>query len=174
MIISIIVAKGLNNQIGYKNSVPWKLSDDLSNFKELTTNHTILMGRKTFESIGKPLNNRKNIMISKSYTKNINDIDIFSSIRDAVNFVYNTGETELFICGGAKIYEYFLKNNLCSKIYLTIVDYNGIADTFFPKFDIDEWHTVNEKNIVKNENNEYNGKILVLENKHKRLYQKKI
>ncbi len=163
MLISLIVAKGNQNQIGKNNKLLWKVKDDLQNFKQLTTGHHILMGRKTFESIGKPLPNRTTLIITanKNFKKQEN-CEIFDCSYKAIEYAKSKGETELFVCGGSLIYNFFIENNLIDKLYLTNVDYNGEADKFFPKIDYNNWKIINKKIIDKNNFNEYCGEMLTL------------
>ena len=164
MQISLIVAKGKHNQIGKNNQLLWKISDDMKNFKKLTLNHHILMGRKTFESIGKALPKRTNIIITRN--KNFiapEECFIFDCSYKAIDFAKQNNETELFICGGNTIYKFFLENNLVDKMYITEVDFDGEADTFFPEIDYSKWKITDTLTFSKNELNEYSGKIITLE-----------
>ena len=137
MIISLIVAKGEQNQIGKNNSLPWKIKDDLKLFKKTTLNHTIIMGRKTFESIGRPLPHRKNIVISNDKDYKSNGVEIFNNIEDVIKFTQT--EEEIFICGGAEIYKYFLDNNLANRLYISEVACNLEGDKFFPSINLNDW-----------------------------------
>lgn len=125
--INIIAAVSRNNVIGINNSIPWKIKEDMQMFKKLTTNNTIIMGRKTFESIGKPLPNRKNIIISSN---KINDVITYSSLREAIN---NCKNEEIFLIGGSKIYEEGM--NYADKLYITLVNKSINGDTYFPFID---------------------------------------
>jgi len=154
MTISMIVAFGKNWQIGLDNKLLWHISEDLKNFKSLTSGHHIIMGRKTFESIGKPLPNRTSIVLSKSNFI-YDGIEIFSEIEDALKFCEKNGENEVFIIGGAQIYEIAL--NFVDKLYLTEVDYDKEADAFLKAIDFKKWnlesqikHTeIKENSIIK-------------------------
>lgn len=139
MQITIIVATGLERQIGLKGKIPWRVPEDLQNFKKVTLGHHVLMGRKTFESLGKPLPGRTNIVISSKMEPR-EDIKVFPSIEEGAAFAKSQGETELFICGGSKIYEDSLP--LATFMYLTQVDYSGEADAYFPVFESSEWEPV--------------------------------
>lgn len=119
MRISLIVAKSENNAIGLDNKLPWHLKDDLQNFKKLTMGHHILMGRKTFESIGKALPGRMSLVVSSEPRANQDAVFWFNSIFRAIKQAERNGETELFIIGGEKIYKYAL--SLIDRIYLTEV-----------------------------------------------------
>jgi dihydrofolate reductase len=127
-----IAAMSLNRVIGVGNKIPWHLPEDFKWFKKMTTGHVIVMGRKTFESIGKPLPNRTTIVLSRSplntsAVKVIPDLEHLNSLQP--EFV----NREIFICGGAQVYEQALP--LCSDLYLTLVKRNIDGDTFFPAFE---------------------------------------
>lgn len=131
MIISMIAAMSKNRVIGNGLEIPWKIKGEQKRFKELTTGQTIIMGRKTYGSIGRPLPNRKTIVISKS-AKEITGCEVYSSLDEALIMV---NVDELFIVGGGTIYKQALPYT--DRVYLTIIDkeYNG--DVFFPKFEED-------------------------------------
>ncbi len=161
MIISIIVAIAKNKVIGNDNKLIWRLSDDLKRFKRLTTGHTILMGRKTYESIGRPLPKRKNYIITRSKEYVVDGGYVFHSIGDAIEAAKEEGEDELFIIGGGEIYKEMLP--MANKMYLTKVHANPKGDTFFPKFDEEEWDIINDKAHLADEKNEYNFVFIDLE-----------
>lgn len=163
MLVSIIVAKGNNNQIGFKNKLPWNVKEDLKYFKNLTTGHHILMGRRTFESIGKALPNRTTMVITRNqnFVKPDNVL-VFDCSYKAMDFAKSKGENEIFICGGATIYKFFIENNLADKIYLTNVNYDGEGDTFFPELNKNDWELAEKTPFYKNKDNEYNGSFDVL------------
>jgi len=127
--LKAIAAMSLNRVIGCGNKIPWHLPEDFKWFKQMTTGHTIIMGRKTFESIGRPLPNRKTIVISRSgfahpgvvTVSNLEDLDITAEPGD------------VFICGGAQLYAQTLA--LCSDLYLTLVKREVEGDAFFPRFE---------------------------------------
>lgn len=149
MKISLILAKSKNNVIGLNNTLPWKLKDDLKNFKELTIGHHVLMGRKTYESLGKQLPNRINMVLSKNEIKVVKSFD---SLEKALIFAKENDETELFVIGGANIYEQTI--DIADIIYLTEVNCDIYGDAFFD-FDMSEWVTLETKEFHKNEKNEY-------------------
>jgi dihydrofolate reductase len=130
MKISIIVAADEQNGIGKNNQLLCHLPADLKYFKTLTTNHAILMGRKTYESIGKPLPNRTNIIISKTANK-IEGCFVFNTIEDGIEFARSLNEENLFIIGGDSIYKQSL--SMCDTIYLTRIHHQFEADSFFPE-----------------------------------------
>jgi dihydrofolate reductase len=154
MEISIIVAVSENNVIGKDNDLVWKLSADLKYFKAKTSGHNLIMGRNTFESIGggRPLPNR----ITTIVTRNNNYIApegclVANSFEQALQNIKN--ETEVFICGGAQIYEIGL--SIASKLYLTRVHQSFEGDTFFPEIDFSKWNLISEEHFLKDEKNEY-------------------
>lgn len=129
--ISMIWAMGLNNALGCKNRIPWYIPADFAYFKKITMGKTVIMGRKTFESIGKPLPGRKNIVITRDTDYNPEGCTTVNSIQKAMNFI---GEEEVFIIGGAEIYKEFLP--LSDRLYLTLIEKEFEADTFFRKLTI--------------------------------------
>lgn len=130
--ITIIVAMGKNREIGADNQLLWHLPKDLKHFKELTSGHPIIMGRKTYESIGKPLPNRTNIVISRKNDWFEEGILIVGSIKEALKFAKKIDEN-VFIIGGGTIYEQTI--DLADQLEVTLVDAELKADTFFPKID---------------------------------------
>lgn len=140
MKISIITALGNQRQIGINNSIPWRISEDFKHFKRTTMGHHMIMGRKTFESIGKPLPGRTTIVLTRDENFNADGVEICSSIQDAIDLAKRANVEELFICGGAAVYESFLP--MADELILSEVDYDGEADTFFPDFNLSEWEMV--------------------------------
>ncbi|MBL6989032.1 MAG: dihydrofolate reductase [Bacteriovoracaceae bacterium] len=137
MIISMIVAIGNNREIGLNNKMLWHVREDFKNFKRITMGHHLVMGRKTFESIGKPLPGRDTIIVTRNKSYKQKDCLVAHSLQDAVLMAKNAGEEELFILGGAQIYEQALE--LASKIHLSRIDFEGEADAYFPQFEHLEW-----------------------------------
>ena len=137
MIVSIIAAMDKERGIGVDNKLPWRLSADLKRFRELTMGHHIIVGRKTFESIGKPLPGRQMIIVTRDRSYEAEGCEVVHSIEDAMKLARDRGESEAFICGGAEIYAESIA--IADRIYLTLVDAEVPADTFFPKFDEGEW-----------------------------------
>jgi dihydrofolate reductase len=163
MRISLIVAKSENNVIGLNNKLPWHLKDDLQNFKKLTMGHHILMGRKTFESIGKALPGRMSLVVSSESRPNQDSVLWFNSIFRAIKQAERNGENELFIIGGEKIYKYAL--SLVDRIYLTEVKATIEGDVFFPQLSLKNWKKVSEQNFEKNSDNDFDFIIQVLDRK---------
>jgi len=137
MPINIVVATSLNNAIGKNNKLLWHLPADLKHFKELTNGHTVIMGRKTYDSIGKPLPNRRNIVVTRQNIK-IDGCKTVNSIKAAIDWCQ--GEQEIDIIGGAEIYRQALP--FANRIFLTIVQQNFEADTWFPELDSNLWQQI--------------------------------
>lgn len=130
--ISIIAAIGNNRELGKDNKLLWHIAEDLKHFKELTTGHAVIMGQKTFESIGKPLPDRLNIVLAKDPTLKIEGVAISNSIKDALTLAQDFNDDEIFFIGGGSVYAQTI--DLADKLYLTKVDANFEADTFFPDY----------------------------------------
>jgi dihydrofolate reductase len=126
--LAIIAAIGKNRVIGKDGKLPWHISEDLKRFKKLTTGHTVLMGRRTFESIGKPLSNRRNVVIS---SRHIPNIETYPSVDEALNALAD--QEKVFVIGGAQIYSQLLDR--ADELYLTLVDQTVAGDAFFPPFE---------------------------------------
>ena len=138
MIISIIAAMDRKRGIGVDNKLPWRLSADLKRFRELTMGHHVIVGRKTFESIGRPLPGRRMIVVTRDVNYKAEGCKVAHSVEDAINLAPERGESEVFICGGAEIYAQTIE--IVDRMYLTFVDAEVAADTFFPEFDEREWN----------------------------------
>jgi dihydrofolate reductase len=148
MIVSIIVAIGENNAIGKNNQLLWHMPNDLKHFKDVTSGRTIIMGRKTFDSVGKPLPKRRNIVVTRQDIT-IPGCEVVKSIEDGLALC--KGEDEVFIGGGAEIYK--LAMHLTDRIYLTIIHKSFDADTFFPEIDRKEWKEVSRQDFQPDEKN---------------------
>lgn len=138
--IAIIAAVGRNGAIGKDNDLLCHVPGDLKRFRAITTGNAVIMGRKTFDSIGKPLPGRKNIVVSRQKDLKIDGVNVVSSLEEALK--KTMFENEVFIIGGGQIYEQVLP--LASKLYLTVIDKDFEADTFFPEIDYSEWQLVAE------------------------------
>ena len=146
--ISIIAAIGKNYELGRNNDLLWHISADLKRFKKITSGHPVIMGRKTFDSINnKPLPKRRNIIITHSLEYFYPDIEIVHSVDEALKKI--EADEEVFILGGATIYEQILP--VANNMYLTLVDKEYEADTFFPRFDPDQWKTIENISIIDDE-----------------------
>lgn len=149
--LSIIVAKAKNNIIGKNNELVWHLPEDLKHFKELTTGHTIIMGRKTYESLGKPLPNRKHIIFSqnpdfKVHEENVQVVHSLLEIQDLIE-----GKEEAFVIGGAMIYNFLMP--YVKKMYVTEIKQEFDGDAFFPIIDSEKWKETSRTTGIKNEEN---------------------
>ena len=144
MSIKLICAISKNNVIGNDNKLPWNISEDLKRFKELTSNNWIVMGRKTFDSIGKTLPNRKNIVLSKNKSLIIDSVEVFNSPADVIDYhKKNSEQKDLYVIGGTYIYELFFE--YCEYLYITFVDKEYLGDAFFPKVDWNKWKLISEE-----------------------------
>lgn len=143
---------GLNREIGIDNQLPWHLPKDLKHFKEITSGHPIIMGRKTYESIGKPLPNRTNIVISRKKDWFEEGILIVGSIKEAIKFGQKIDE-DIFIIGGGNIFEQTM--DIADKLEVTEIKTNIEADTFFPKIDPKIWTKTDEICHEKDEKNNF-------------------
>ena len=164
MITSIIVATSENNVIGKDNRLPWHLPADLKYFKNTTWALPIIMGRKTFESIGKPLPGRHNIVVTRNKDYKAVGATVVSNLDDAVKAAESNDVKELFIIGGAELFNTTM--NQAQRIYLTRVHANIEGDVFFPDLNKEEWHLISEKNMEADEKNEYDLSFQVWEKKH--------
>jgi len=151
LIISLLVAMDEKRGIGKAGKLPWHLSSDLRRFRELTMGHHLIVGRKTFESIGKPLPGRQTIVVTRDVNFKHEGCFVARSVEDAISLARERGETEVFVIGGAEIYAQALE--AADRIYLTQVHAVVDADTFFPEFDRSAWietqrvdHPADEKN----------------------------
>jgi len=151
MILSIIAAVSENDVIGKDNKLIWHLPVDLRFFKEKTLGHHVIMGRKTFESVGRPLPNRVNIVISRSEGFTADGCLVVHSLKDAIENVVD--DSEAFICGGAEIYKQALQ--IADMMYLTRVHHKFEGDTFFPEFDSKVWLENERKRFNPDEKNKY-------------------
>src|SRR5277367_6069446 len=140
MIVSDVVAISENHVIGKDNKLLWYLPNDLKHFKVITSGHTVIMGRKTFESVGKPLPKRRNIIITRQNIT-IEGCEVVNSIEAALSLAKD--ELEVFITGGAEIYKQSL--HLTDRIYLTIVHKKFDGDSFFPEINKQEWKEVSRE-----------------------------
>ena len=154
MILSLIAAIGKNNELGKGNDLLWKMPADMQHFIKTTSGHPVIMGRKTYESIGKPLPNRRNIVITRDADYKKEGIETVHSIEEAVGLFKNSDD-EVFIIGGAEIYKQSMP--LADKLDITHIEAeNKDADAFFPEINLNKWqktsheeHEIDEKNKYK-------------------------
>jgi dihydrofolate reductase len=160
MKLSIIVAYDKNRGIGKNNTLPWRLKDDLKFFKETTSRKPVIMGRKTYESIGKPLPNRRNIILSQQNIK-IEGCEVYSSIEYALDQVQSV--PEVFVIGGGNIYQQTLSR--ANSLYITKVDTIVDADAFFPEWDETKFEMFSSQHFEKSEKNEFDFDIEIWKKK---------
>lgn len=151
MIVSILVAKSKNDVIGKNNQLPWHLPADLKHFKDLTMGHHMIMGRKTFESIGKPLPGRTSVIITRQKDYKAPGCIVVSSIEDALKACVN--DDEVFIIGGGEIFKETM--NTADKIYLTEIGEEFEGDVFLPKIDLLKWKLIQKQTFKPDEKNKY-------------------
>lgn len=151
--ISLIAAIGKNNELGKGNTLLWHMSADMKHFKDTTALHTVVMGRKTFESLGKPLPNRRNIVITRDANYKQKGVEIAHSLAGALDIVEDKNE-EIFIIGGAEIYKQAIE--IADKLYITHVDAGyADADAFFPEIIPVVWNEVSHKEFKKDDKNPF-------------------
>jgi dihydrofolate reductase len=146
--IIITVATAANNAIGKNNQLLWHLPNDLKHFKEITSGHTLIMGRKTFDSVGRPLPKRRNIVITRQQIQ-IEGCEVVHSLNEALQL--GAQESELHIIGGAEIYQQAIP--ITDVINLTLVHQSFDADTFFPELNPEEWLETDRRNFEPDERN---------------------
>ena len=161
--LSIIVAKAKNNIIGKDNKIIWHLPEDLKHFKKITTGHTIIMGRKTFQSLGRVLPNRKHIIFSNNPSFNVNEenVKVVHSLLEIQDLI--EGKEEAFVIGGAMIYNFLMP--YVKKMYVTEIDKEFEGDTFFPKIDNNIWKEISREKGIKDEKNNLDYYFVTYERK---------
>lgn len=168
MKISLIAALDESRGIGLRGALPWRLSEDLKRFKRLTMGHHLIMGRKTFEAIGRPLQGRVSIVLSQNPVYDLevdiretNGVCVAQSIEEALEIARQSGEEEVFIIGGGEIFNLALP--IADRVYLTLVHTVGEADTFFPTMDPEEWEEQHKEFIPADERNDYPSTFYIVE-----------
>lgn len=161
MIISIIAAIGNNRVIGINNKLPWNLPADMEHFRQLTMGKPVIMGQKTFESIGKSLAGRKNIVLSRDNNFWPSECIVAHSIEETLDAAKDF--EEVMIMGGVSIYGQFLP--LADRIYLTLVEGDFVGDAYFPEFDHNDWIEVERIEHEADENNPHRYSFVTLERK---------
>lgn len=156
--VSVIVAVADNGVIGDKNTLLWHISEDLRNFKRVTSGHPVIMGRKTFDSLGRPLPNRTNVVITRQNLE-IEGCKVVHSLEEALSLF--SPEEELFVIGGAQIYAEALP--LADRFYLTRVHHAYEGDTSFPKWNESEWSLMESERFERGEKYEYPFTIEIYE-----------
>ena len=165
MKLALIAAYAQNRVVGIDNKLPWHLPEDLKYFKRCTSGKAIIMGRKTFESIGRPLPNRTNIVISRNPEFNMDGVKVVSTLDEAIELAKAVNEIngidEIMVIGGATIYELTLP--LADRLYLTHVHANVEGDAYFPEVDFSSWHEVERADYSASETNPYDYSFVVYE-----------
>ena len=159
MTVSIIVAVAKNGIIGKENDLPWCLSEDLKHFKRTTLGKPVIMGRKTYESVGKPLPGRRNIVVSRNPSYEVEGCEVAHSIEEAVEMA--AAADEVMVLGGGRLYADALP--ITDRIYLTRVDAEVEGDTRFPDLDMGEWQEVDRWTHPADEKNDFPCTFLILE-----------
>ena len=163
MVISFIVAASENNVIGKDNKLPWCLPTDMRYFKNVTWGMPVIMGRKSFESLGKALKGRTNIVVSRNKDWKAPDVQVVQTIDHAITRATQTDAKEIFIIGGAEIFRSALPS--ADRIYLTLVHGNFDGDAFFPEMDRGEWKLKSNRDCEADEKNPYALSFQVWERK---------
>ncbi len=161
--ISIIVAMDRNHVIGLNNDLPWYLPADLRYFKEKTTGNTIIMGRKTFESIGRPLPNRRNVVITRSDLDFPDGVEVIHDLETIKEWNERHPDKNFFIIGGGNIYRQAI--SFADRLYITWIDEEFTGDTYFPDFSLHEWALTKKSKGKKDEKNPYDYFHLVYDRK---------
>ena len=160
-ILSMIVAHAADRVIGKDNDMPWHLPADLAYFKKTTLGKPIIMGRKTYESIGRPLPGRKNIVISRDSEYRAEGVEVVSSVDAALTLVDDV--EEVMVIGGGAIYQHCLPS--ADKLYITHIDARINGDTFFPEYDLNIWEKVSSEGRAADEKNQYQLDFAVYQRK---------
>jgi dihydrofolate reductase len=153
MIVSLIVAADEAGGIGIDNGLPWRLPDDLKRFKALTMGHHLILGRKTWESIGRPLPGREMIVLSRQPGYQPEGCRMAGSLEQALEMARSMGESEVFVIGGAKVFAQALP--LADRLYLTRVHARLPADTYFPAMDLNAWRLYHHETHPADERHPY-------------------
>lgn len=159
--ISMIAAMAEGRVIGEGGSMPWHLPADLQHFKKITSGHPILMGRKTFDSIGRPLPKRRNIVLTRDKSFSAEGVEVIHDFSSVTSLMKE--EEEFFVIGGATIYEQLLPK--AERLYITDIHHSFNGDTFFPAIDRKNWVAISEEKGIVDEKNQYPHTFLVYERK---------
>ena len=164
MRVSMIVAKSKNDVIGIQGKLPWSLKADLAHFKKVTMGHHMIMGRKTFDSLGaKPLPGRMHLIVSNDPKAAGDNVIWFNSVFRALKHAERQGEKEVFIIGGAQIYKACI--SLVDRLYLTEVQTEVKGDAYFPQLSLKNWNLVSEVVVPADADNQFPFTIRVLDRK---------
>lgn len=165
MIRSIIVARAENGVIGKDNGLIWHMPHDLKFFKETTSGHYVLMGRKSYESVGKPLPNRLNVVITRNTDYAVEGGLVVHSLQEALELGEKQQQQEVFILGGGEIYRQALEKNWVDRIYLTEIKDSFEGDTYFPELNAEEWKETHREEYQADHKNPHDYSFVTLERK---------
>lgn len=154
---SLIVAMDKNGVIGKNNSLPWKLPRDLEHVKTITTGSTIIMGRKNFESIGRPLPNRRNIILTRNRNYSVEGCEVYHSVQEVLDVCHDS--EDVFVFGGGEIYRLFLP--YVSTMFVTRIHHEFDGDTYFPSINEKEWKLICAQSGILDEKNKYTHVFLI-------------
>lgn len=159
--ISFIVAMDENRVIGKNNQLPWHLPEDLKYFKRVTMGHPIVMGRKTFDSIGRPLPGRENIIITRNNEFKNESCTVFHSMEQLLQYCQDHSNEEYFVIGGAEVFKQLI--SFVDRLYITFINEQFEGDTFFPTIDMNEWELISREQGLQDEKNPYRYEFLIYE-----------
>lgn len=159
MIVSLIVAMDKQRVIGYQNKMPWHIPADLAHFKKITLGKPIVMGRKTFESIGRSLPGRRNVVISRQADLSLSGCEVVHSLSQA--YALLKSESEIMIIGGSEIFQQALPD--AKRLYLTIINHTFVGDTYFPEFDFNDWVEITREDHPADSKNSFSYQFITLE-----------
>ncbi|UOE77940.1 dihydrofolate reductase [Parageobacillus thermoglucosidasius] len=161
--ISHIFAMDQNRVIGKDNRLPWHLPADLAYFKKVTMGHAVIMGRKTFQSLGRSLPGRENVIVTRDRSFQVEGCTVLHSLEEVCQFAVKRGD-EVFIIGGAELFQATLP--VADRLYITKIEASFPGDTFYPDFDEAQWQLVSYTKGIKDEKNPYDYAFIVYERKH--------
>jgi len=164
MIISMIFAMDEQRGIGVDNKIPWRLPEDMAFFRKTTSGHTVLMGRKTYDSIGKPLPKRRNVILTRDKSFAVEGCEVVHSVEEALERFgggSSAADDELFVIGGAEVYSLFLPH--ADKLYITEIAHRFEADTFLPEIDLSQWTVTSRVKGIKDDKNRYDYEFVTYE-----------
>lgn len=151
--ISLLVAMDRNHVIGFENDMPWHIPNDLKFFKNKTNGHSIVMGRKTFESLGRVLPNREHIVLSRSQISLPEEVKLINDLKVVLEWNEENPDKEIFIIGGGDIYKQMLP--FADRMYITSINESFKGDTFFPRFNESDWKLTSKEKGIKDDKNPY-------------------
>ena len=163
MIRSIIVARANNGVIGKDNGLIWHMPHDLKFFKQTTSGHYVIMGRKSYEAIGKPLPNRLNILITRQEDYYVENCLVLHSLEEALELAQKQKQEEVFILGGGEVYRQALDQDYVDRIYLTEIKETFEGDTYFPELDMSRWQETHREEFQADHQNPYDYAFVTLE-----------